>query len=222
MVNIPGLPMDGEPIGLRGYLAALFYISIGVAALLAVVKLVIAGARYMLSDVANTKEAAKADIRGAIIGLLIILATYIILNTINTQILEGNIALEPFKIGVIDWPEPGEETYQERLERAIRECQEEGGSFYTFTGGRYVCGTASLDDVILLDIEPADLHDEMLRINEDYEIVDIGHSPRPFPRNDNETLQLDVNRCATQGGIIPFVICTSDTECNVFCTRPRE
>ena len=94
LVNIPGL--EGEE-GLREYLAAFFYLSIGIAALLAVVKLVIAGARYMLSDVANQKEAAKADIRGAVIGLLIILATYILLNTINTQILETDIALQPYE-----------------------------------------------------------------------------------------------------------------------------
>lgn len=102
LVVIPGLPQD-EVVGLAGYVAAFFYISIGVAALFAVVKLVIAGARYMLSDVTNQKEAAKADIRGAVIGLLVILATFIILNTINPQILDVDLALPKVEFETVEW-----------------------------------------------------------------------------------------------------------------------
>ena len=87
LVNIPGLQGDS----INDYVRALFYIAIGIAAMLAVVKLVIAGAKYMLSDVANTKQTAIADIRGAIFGLLLILATVLILNTISQNIVETDV-----------------------------------------------------------------------------------------------------------------------------------
>ena len=107
LVNIPGLnPDEGAP-GLAAYLETFFYTAVGIAALLAVVKLVIAGARYMLSDVANQKEAAKADIRGAIIGLLIVLATVTILLTINPQILQLQLALPTRDGGIADIGEEG-------------------------------------------------------------------------------------------------------------------
>ena len=88
LTNIPGL--QGQSI--NDYVAALFYIAIGIAAMFAVVKLVIAGAKYMFSDVANTKQSAIEDIRGSILGLLLILATVIILNTVNQNIVKTDLA----------------------------------------------------------------------------------------------------------------------------------
>ena len=88
LVNIPGL--EGDSI--NNYVVALFYLAVGIAAMLAVVKLVIAGAKYMFSDVANTKQSAIADIQGSVLGLLLILATVIILNTISTSIVETDVS----------------------------------------------------------------------------------------------------------------------------------
>jgi hypothetical protein len=53
---------------------------------LAVLKITIAGVKYMLSDVVTSKESAKKDIQGALFGLLIVLAAVIILNTINPSL----------------------------------------------------------------------------------------------------------------------------------------
>jgi hypothetical protein len=60
---------------------------------MAVVKIIFAGVKYMLSDLVTSKEAAKKDIRGALIGLLIVLGAVLILNTINPQ-LKGLTALD--------------------------------------------------------------------------------------------------------------------------------
>lgn len=57
-----------------------------VAAVIAVIKLILAGAQYVLSGVVTDKANAKKDIRSALVGLLIILAAITLLTTINPNI----------------------------------------------------------------------------------------------------------------------------------------
>jgi len=85
MVGIPFEPTGNTSV--QAYIQALYRLAIGVAALLAVVKLILAGAKYILSDVITQKEDAKQDIRSAIIGLLIVLSAALILSTINPNLL---------------------------------------------------------------------------------------------------------------------------------------
>jgi hypothetical protein len=70
------------------YLQTMYQIAVGLAALLAVLMLVIGGFQYMTSEAFNTKEQAKNRIWGAIGGLLLILASWLILNVINPELLE--------------------------------------------------------------------------------------------------------------------------------------
>lgn len=89
---------------------ALFNIAIVIAAILVVIRLVWAGSRYMMSGLVTGKESAKQDIRDAIIGLLIILGSVTILQTINPQLLNLNalgelesVQLEdPTELGMIE------------------------------------------------------------------------------------------------------------------------
>jgi hypothetical protein len=88
LVNIFG---DGTDPSFNNYINLLYSISISLAALLAVVKIIIAGAKYMLSDVSGTKSDAKGEITGALLGLLLIVGAYVILNVINPQLLENDL-----------------------------------------------------------------------------------------------------------------------------------
>jgi hypothetical protein len=76
------------------YINFLYGMSIAVAALLAVIKIVIAGAKYMLSDIISSKGEALADIQGAILGLLLILSAVIILELINPQLVKREITFD--------------------------------------------------------------------------------------------------------------------------------
>lgn len=61
LVGLPGVADSngsGE-VDFEKFINTLYYMSIGVAALLAVIKIVIAGVKYMLSDVVTTKGEAK-------------------------------------------------------------------------------------------------------------------------------------------------------------------
>ncbi len=95
LVGIPGIAdSDLATTGFGDYINALYRLSISIAALLAVIKIVAAGAKYMLSDIVTHKEDAKKDIQGALLGLLVIIGAVIILTTINTDITKNTIAID--------------------------------------------------------------------------------------------------------------------------------
>jgi len=73
---------------IESYISALYSLSIAVAAVLVVVRLMMAGVQYMLSEIVTDKEKAKKGIREALLGLLIILAAVTILQTINPNLVK--------------------------------------------------------------------------------------------------------------------------------------
>ena len=85
------LPNAGSPAEttLPQYINYIYYIGLGAIGILALGALVIAGFRYMLSDTIDSKDEAKKMIWGALSGLVLGLAAYLILNTINPALL-GN------------------------------------------------------------------------------------------------------------------------------------
>ncbi len=93
LVGIPGIP-NPSTLQFGDYINSLYRLAISIAALLAVFKIVIAGAKYMLDDVVTHKQEAKDEIRGALVGLLIILGAVLILNTVNTDITKNMIAID--------------------------------------------------------------------------------------------------------------------------------
>lgn len=75
----------------------IYALSVSIAALLAVVKIIYAGVQYMLTDVITNKGKAIADIQGALFGLLIVLGAAFILNQINPQLSDVNVLKEVTK-----------------------------------------------------------------------------------------------------------------------------
>ncbi|HAS80991.1 MAG: hypothetical protein UR25_C0003G0155 [Candidatus Nomurabacteria bacterium GW2011_GWE1_32_28] len=95
LVSLPGLPTEFEtdssknacPFG--NYLNIMIKIIIGMAAVLAMVMITMGGVEYMSSELISGKEAGKETVKNAIFGLLIALGAYLILNTINPQLLSA-------------------------------------------------------------------------------------------------------------------------------------
>lgn len=86
LVGVPGLSGSTD---MNVFFNALYALSISIAALLAVIKVVVAGVKYMLSDVVTTKASAISDIQNALIGLIIVVGAWVILYVINPQIVGG-------------------------------------------------------------------------------------------------------------------------------------
>lgn len=83
LVTIPGYEAGG---GFQSFINVVYGLSISIAALLAVVKIVIAGVKWMLSDVVTSKAEAKKDIQSALFGLIIIISAVLVISLINPEI----------------------------------------------------------------------------------------------------------------------------------------
>ncbi|MEN9920278.1 MAG: hypothetical protein RL538_171 [Candidatus Parcubacteria bacterium] len=94
LVNIPGVTDSAGGTSFEDYVNFLYAASIAIAALLAVIKMIIAGVKYMMTDIVTSKSDAIGDIKGALIGLLIILGAFIVLETINPYLTKGNIEFQ--------------------------------------------------------------------------------------------------------------------------------
>ncbi|RJQ33450.1 hypothetical protein C4568_04695 [Candidatus Parcubacteria bacterium] len=105
---VPLADYSGTPIGsvygaggqqtLPQYVRTLFAIALSAGAILAVIRLVWAGYKYMGTDMWSQKGEAKAIIKDVVFGMLLLLGTYLILYQINPCILNLDI-LQSFGSG---------------------------------------------------------------------------------------------------------------------------
>lgn len=86
-VSLAPIPGVSDQPTLSGFLSAVFRIGIIVAAFLAVIMIAFGGLEYMVSSVPGIKTAGIERMKNALWGLLLILFAYIVLNTINPDIL---------------------------------------------------------------------------------------------------------------------------------------
>jgi type IV secretory pathway VirB2 component (pilin) len=91
LVGIPGVD---NPQDFDEFLQSIYATAISLAALLAVIKIVIAGVKWMTTDIVSSKSDAKKDIQGAIFGLVVILGAVLILYIINPDIGTVDLTLE--------------------------------------------------------------------------------------------------------------------------------
>lgn len=70
---------------------AIFFFAIAIGAILAVLRLGYAGIIYMTTDLWHSKQGAKEIISQAVLGILLLLAVYLILFQINPDILNLDI-----------------------------------------------------------------------------------------------------------------------------------
>lgn len=81
-------------LGFAGYLNIMINLIIGICAVLAMIMIVMGGIQYMTSELVSSKQAAKESITNAILGLLLALGAFALLNTINPNLLDiglGNL-----------------------------------------------------------------------------------------------------------------------------------
>ncbi|MBI2446328.1 MAG: hypothetical protein HYV51_00720 [Parcubacteria group bacterium] len=87
--GIPGIPASGLPVGqeLPSYINYLFIFSLGLVTILALTQMIIGGITYILAAGNAAKvEDAKDMILQALLGLGILLVSYLLLRTINPDL----------------------------------------------------------------------------------------------------------------------------------------
>ncbi len=93
-------PLPGVPVNEAGeadpgqYISGLFTLIIGIAGVLAVFMIIFGGIQYMSTDAFSGKSEAKATIENAIWGLLLALGAWMILNTINPNLVGFDLELK--------------------------------------------------------------------------------------------------------------------------------
>jgi hypothetical protein len=90
---------------LEDYIDYVFKFSIALAAFLAVIVIIWGGFEYMTTESFSGKGNAKKRIQGALTGLLMVLASYLILRTIDPRLVEINTSIPKI---VIDTSDVGE------------------------------------------------------------------------------------------------------------------
>lgn len=104
LTPLPGgsgsVPPNAE--GLTMYLAQLFWFLLSAAVILALVMLVIGGVEYV-GSAGNTSLLgdAKARMLNALLGLVLALASWLILNLINPDLVEFSLPIQPLNLPVI-------------------------------------------------------------------------------------------------------------------------
>lgn len=86
ITELPG-GFQGEQASLSDLLNTLYVLSISIAAILAVVKIIVAGLKYSLSGSVTNKSEAINDIKGSLLGLIVIISAVLVLTVINPRIL---------------------------------------------------------------------------------------------------------------------------------------
>jgi hypothetical protein len=79
---------------LSTYLPGMFKFAIGIAAVMAFVMITFGGIMYMTSDAISGKAQGREYVTNAVYGLLLVIGAWVILNTINPQILKFDLNLQ--------------------------------------------------------------------------------------------------------------------------------
>ncbi len=161
LAPLPGYPDGGfkftaeqgepEPCPLGQFMNTFIDIFIGIVAILSMIMIVMGGIEYVMSDLVTSKEEAKSRIQNAILGLILSLSIYIILNTVNPNLL--NLCLDvPNKSITIKEGIAGDENAgnftpisKDKLESLGVKCPGSGGAGALPSIARSFAGKVSYD-----------------------------------------------------------------------------
>lgn len=121
---IPG--QDGTPADFCGLLNLLFKVLIYLGGMIAVLFLVLGGIAYMVSEVVDKRTAARERIKASLIGLLILLASYLILFTVNPNLVNVCNTLNGTRTGVY-YPSTPNLSTAASIQKAKQDCEAIGG-----------------------------------------------------------------------------------------------
>ncbi len=91
MVTVTMSDASGQATGLGNYLGMIWRVSLGLAGVLAVLMIVWGGFDYVYSDAIGKKVEGKEKIQNALLGLVLALASWLILYTINPSLVNWNL-----------------------------------------------------------------------------------------------------------------------------------
>ncbi len=91
IIGLPGLQNLNTDTTLPQYINAIYVILIILGGIIGVLKIAFAGVKYSLSDIVTDKGAAIKSIKGVFLGLALLLLPYVVLNTINPNLVNLDV-----------------------------------------------------------------------------------------------------------------------------------
>ena len=93
---LPGITKpDGVTATFATYIPGIFSLMIGIAGLLAVIMIVYGGLQYLTTEAFQGKGDAKETIKNALWGLLLTIASWLILNTVSPNLVKFDLNIDP-------------------------------------------------------------------------------------------------------------------------------
>lgn len=94
LAPLPGVGEGDGKTTLETYIPAIFKLAIGLSAVAAVLMIVLGGFQYISSDALMKKSEGRERIKNAVFGLVLVISAWLILNTINPNLLNINLNIE--------------------------------------------------------------------------------------------------------------------------------
>ena len=95
LAPLPGVGDSGDKTTtLEKYVPAVFKLAIGLSAVVVVLMIVIGGFQYISSDALMKKTEGRERIKNAVFGLVLVISAWLILNTINPNLLNINLNID--------------------------------------------------------------------------------------------------------------------------------
>ena len=107
------------PTTFKDYVNTIFKIAIGIISVLAVLMIVIGGVQYMSTDAIGGKENGKETVGKALFGLFIGLGAYILLYTLNPQLVSLNFGIEQISCA-LDTAHPLDQTQYTQINNVFK------------------------------------------------------------------------------------------------------
>jgi hypothetical protein len=135
---IPGINTSSTDV--PKFLKAMYGILISLGGVVAVGLIVWGGIVYMTSEIADKKTSARKRIQGAFWGLLLLISSYLAINTINPQLLEFRFLNSIGGSGAANATTNPEITNLQKITNAdISDCENAGKHLVTQSDGSWIC-----------------------------------------------------------------------------------
>jgi len=110
MVGVPGLDTSGS-YTFFGLINRLYIFLIAIGAVIGVIKIALAGVKWATSASGGSISAAKEDIKGVLLGLIILMVPYIVLSIINPRFANLDVLkLKPLSLPAAQSQSTGQST----------------------------------------------------------------------------------------------------------------
>lgn len=94
LVTIPGVLQAGKATNPVSVLKGIYGLAIGIGSVIAVIMIIFAGLKYIYEESIVGKSGAREQIQNAFIGLFVILGSYILLRTVNPDLVNFDFTLQ--------------------------------------------------------------------------------------------------------------------------------